>query len=81
MFGDHKLIILELSYLKPIIKPVIQRDWRRYDKEYLKNTLSNTTWGEGGFECVFTMSILFYFYDYAYVNSVMVLAAGEFDNK
>ena len=39
-FGDHLLIILELTLVRPTIKNIAHRNWRNYSKQILVNALN-----------------------------------------
>ena len=39
-FGDHLLIILELTLVRPTIKNITRRNWRNYSKQILVNALN-----------------------------------------
>jgi hypothetical protein len=42
LFGDHKLIIVTLSYVIPLIPTVLKRDWRSYTRDKLNHKLKST---------------------------------------
>jgi hypothetical protein len=44
LFGDHKLIMVTLSYVIPLIPTVLKRDWRSYTANKLNNKLKSTVW-------------------------------------
>jgi hypothetical protein len=44
LFGDHKLIVVTLSYAIPLIPTVLKRDWRSYTPEKLNQKLKSIVW-------------------------------------
>ena len=40
-FGDHLLIIVEITIVRPPVKNITRRNWKNYTKQIIVNELAN----------------------------------------